>query len=69
VALAEDRDVNRRIVSVFGEFDPHIPGGSFLAGAKNVRLETGGHFRVLAHPRVMAELAALSASDVDPSLA
>ena len=69
VALAEDRDVNRRIVSVFGEFDPHIPGGSFLAGAKNVRLETGGHFRVLAHPRVMAELAALSASDVDPPVA
>jgi hypothetical protein len=68
VALAEDRAVNERIVSVFGEFDPHIPGGSYLAGAKNVRLETGGHFRVLAHPRVMAELAALSsASRADPS--
>ena len=37
-----------------------VPAGSELVGAKNVRLDTGGHFRVLAHPRVMAELAALA---------
>ena len=60
LALAHDESVNSRMVSVYGEFDPHVPAGSELVGAKNVRLDTGGHFRVLAHPRVMAELAALA---------
>ncbi|GAB2705937.1 hypothetical protein BKA24_000536 [Microbacterium marinum] len=60
-ALATALDVNARVVSVYGCFDPHIPEGSELAGArKNVRLDTGGHFRVLADPRVIAELAALA---------
>jgi predicted alpha/beta hydrolase family esterase len=60
VALAHETAVNERIVSIFGRFDPHIPESSELIGAKNVRLETGGHFRILAHPRVMAELAVLA---------
>ena len=60
LALGLDRAVNARIVSVFGQFDPHIPGGSRLDGAKNVELDTGGHFRILAHPRVLAELALLT---------
>jgi pimeloyl-ACP methyl ester carboxylesterase len=60
LALALEHAVNARIVSVFGQFDPHIPGGSRLAGAKNVELDTGGHFRILAHPRVLAELALLT---------
>lgn len=61
VELARALDVNQRIVSVYAEFDPHIPEGSELSGArKNVRVATGGHFRILAHPRVMAEVAALS---------
>ncbi len=55
-ALAASADVNSRIVSVYGAFDPHIPEGSELAGARNVRLDTGGHFRVLADPRVIAEV-------------
>lgn len=59
-ALAAQRDADARIVSVYARFDPHIPEGSELSGAKNVPLDTGGHFRVLAHPRVMAELAALA---------
>ena len=58
--LGELRDVNSRIVSIYASFDPHIPEGSELIGAKNVRLETGGHFRVLAHPRVLGEVAALA---------
>ena len=49
--LAAARDPNARIVSVYPAFDPHIPGGSELDGAVNVRVETGGHFRILAHPR------------------
>lgn len=60
VSLARQLTVNERIVSIYGAFDPHIPEGSELAGAKNVRLDTGGHFRILAHPRVMAELAVLA---------
>lgn len=61
VELARHLDVNARIVSVYARFDPHIPEGSELPGArKNVRLDTGGHFRVLAHPRVMAEMALLA---------
>ena len=66
LALARDESVNSRIVSVFARFDPHIPGGSELVGAKNVRLETGGHFRVLAHPRVMAEVALLAEDPAGP---
>ncbi|WP_181157568.1 triacylglycerol lipase [Microbacterium sp. MYb62] len=60
VSLAQQLTVNERIVSVYAAFDPHIPEGSELAGAKNVRLDTGGHFRILAHPRVLAELAVLA---------
>lgn len=60
LALARETAVNERIVSIYGRFDPHIPESSELPGAKNVRLETGGHFRVLAHPRVLAELAVLA---------
>ena len=56
LALAREVSINARIVSVYGQFDPHIPGGSSLSGAKNVRIDTGGHFRILAHPRVIAEL-------------
>ncbi|MDQ1137912.1 pimeloyl-ACP methyl ester carboxylesterase [Microbacterium sp. SORGH_AS 1204] len=55
-ALAASAEANARIVSVYGAFDPHIPEGSELAGARNVRLSGGGHFRVLADPRVIAEV-------------
>lgn len=60
VSLARNTEANSRVVSIYARFDPHIPEGSELPGAKNVLLETGGHFRVLAHPRVVAELTALS---------
>ena len=42
--LGASQDVNRRIVSIYGRFDPHIPGGSHLEGAHNVQLGTRGHF-------------------------
>ena len=66
VALASEEEVNARIVSVFGAFDPHIPAGSELAGAKNVQLDTGGHFRILNDPRVLDELDALAAPPPTP---
>ena len=54
--LADNAAVNARIVSIYGEFDPHIPGGSELPGAKNVRLPVDGHFRLLADPAVLAAI-------------
>ncbi|MBC6494667.1 alpha/beta hydrolase [Microbacterium sp. 4-7] len=61
VELARHQDVNERIVSMYATFDPHIPEGSELPGARrNVRLDTGGHFRILADPRVLGEVASLS---------
>lgn len=54
VALAAERDLNARIVSVYSAFDPHIPTGSHLEGAAgNVRLDLPGHFRVLADPALI----------------
>ena len=50
-------DVNARITSVFGTFDPHIPGGSALDGAHNIRLPVAGHFRILASPELKAAVA------------
>jgi len=58
--LALETAVNARIVSVYSRFDPHIPGGSELPGAKNVALDTGGHFSILAHPEVLAEFASFT---------
>lgn len=54
-ALSRSVEANGRIISVFPNFDPHIPEGSALDGAKNVRVHTAGHFRVLTDPRVFAE--------------
>ena len=51
-ALAREVGAHRRIVSVYGLFDPHVPGGSALAGATNVQLPVMGHFRTVAHPAV-----------------
>jgi hypothetical protein len=54
VMLGRDESVNGRIVSVFGRFDPHIPGGSVLDGATNVIVPASGHFRPLGSPRTHA---------------
>lgn len=56
VALGGQLTFNSRIVSIYGAFDPHIPERSELAGARNIMLTTGGHFRILAHPRVLEEV-------------
>lgn len=57
-ALAGKAGVNGRIVSVFGPFDPHVPEGSALAGALNVRVPAPGHFRVLKAQETIAAVAA-----------
>lgn len=48
--LARETSFNDRIVSIYPSFDPHIPGGSELAGATNVPVDAMGHFRVLRDP-------------------
>lgn len=50
--LAGQSSVNARIVSIFAEFDPHIPTGSALPGARNVKLPIAGHFRILGMEQV-----------------
>jgi len=52
-ALAANRSVNARITSVYPRFDPHIPDGCALEGARNVELPVVGHFRILLEPSVI----------------
>ncbi|GAA1961041.1 hypothetical protein [Microbacterium deminutum] len=54
VMLGRESSVNGRIVSVFGRYDPHIPDGSALEGATNVRVPAFGHFHLLGSPRTHA---------------
>jgi triacylglycerol lipase len=54
VLLNGDVRVNSRILSIFGEFDPHIPEGSALQGATNARLPLGGHFKILSDSAAIA---------------
>ena len=67
--LAENAEVNSRIVSIYGEYDPHIPGGSRLEGATNIALPANGHFRLLADERVLDEVVAAVASEPSPARA
>ena len=53
VMLGDAASVNSRIVSVFGTFDPHVPDGSALDGATNVRVPVAGHFRILSAPETV----------------
>lgn len=55
-SLGSEAGVNSRIVSIYGKFDPHIPARSGLDGARNVELETGGHFRILSDPSILEEV-------------
>jgi pimeloyl-ACP methyl ester carboxylesterase len=57
-ALAAQRAEHGRIVSVATCFDPHIPDGSELPGARFVRLATPGHFRSLTDPALLPLLLA-----------
>jgi pimeloyl-ACP methyl ester carboxylesterase len=49
-ALIAESVVDARITSIFPSFDPHIPEGSQLAGARNIELPVQGHFRILFDP-------------------
>ena len=45
--MAREETINRRITSIYGVYDPHIPEGSVLPGGRNIRLQVAGHFRIL----------------------
>jgi triacylglycerol lipase len=62
--LAAQLEVNARITSVWGAFDPHIPGGSRLEGATNVPLRTSGHFRIVGSPELLVAVRRAAAADV-----
>jgi hypothetical protein len=47
VQMAREEAINHRITSIYGVYDPHIPEGSILPGATNIRLQATGHFRIL----------------------
>jgi pimeloyl-ACP methyl ester carboxylesterase len=51
--LAENLQINSRITSIFGEFDPMIPARSRLEGATNLEFPVVGHFRILTDRRVL----------------
>lgn len=57
VSLGSNSSVNASIVSIFGGFDPHVPDGSVLAGATNVKLPVDGHFRILRKPQTLDAVA------------
>jgi pimeloyl-ACP methyl ester carboxylesterase len=57
VALARAAEVNARITSIFSKWDPIIPNGSVLEGAKNLELPVGGHFRILDRADLLNALA------------
>lgn len=46
-SFSGQRQVDDRITSVYASWDPHVPEGSELVGATNVRVPQRGHFRVL----------------------
>jgi triacylglycerol lipase len=62
--LAKNHEVNKKIVSIYGLFDPHIPSGSYLEGAKNIQLPTRGHFRIMkdliVHKQIISSIQYLS---------
>lgn len=58
LALAKRQEINPRITSIFSDWDPHIPEGSALVDAHNVRVDLAGHFRVLSSPAVLDAVSA-----------
>ncbi|MGP4033262.1 esterase/lipase family protein [Pseudarthrobacter sp. 1C304] len=60
--LAREERVNEHITSVYGHFDPHIPEGSSLPGARNIQLDTAGHFRILAQEETIRTILDVAAA-------
>lgn len=65
--LQADTTVNSQIVSIYGSFDPHIPGGSYLSGATNIEVPAIGHFRILDHVVVKKTILELASAHSSPN--
>lgn len=61
--LLANLEINHRITSVYGTFDPHIPGGSRLDGAVNIQLDTMGHFRIIGDKALQAAIERILAEE------
>jgi hypothetical protein len=66
LGLGAERAINARITSIYPSFDPHIPEGSSLDGAENIRVDVVGHFRVLEDPRVLDAVVAAVEKPLPP---
>jgi len=64
-ALASETAVNARITSIYPSFDPHIPNGCVLVGARNVEVPVVGHFRILLQPELIDTVLAEVEREVD----
>lgn len=53
--LEKHTAVNQKIISIFPEYDPHIwaKQGSYLKGAKNLKIPVGGHNTLLANKKII----------------
>ncbi|TDN91713.1 alpha/beta fold hydrolase [Microbacterium sp. BK668] len=51
--MQENLEVNARITTITGVFDPHIPRIVALEGATNITIDDGGHFRLLDRPELI----------------
>jgi hypothetical protein len=63
-ALAAEVAINSRITSIYPSFDPHVPDGSELDGARNVEVPVIGHFRILLQSEVVDAVADALHDDV-----
>lgn len=70
VSLEEARQVNARIVSLYGRFDPHIPESSHLDGAAaNLELPVTGHMRILRDTLCVAVIVAVTQRACEAAIA
>lgn len=68
ISLQGETALNSKVVSIYPEFDPHIPAGSELPGAKNIELPFAGHFRTLRETVVLdavEEAVTMLAGEID----
>lgn len=64
--FSAQRQVDDKITSVYASWDPHVPEGSELEGATNVRVPNRGHFRILGIRGVQDEVLAAVARTAAP---
>ncbi len=53
--LSKEKEVNKKIISIFGTFDNHVwpETSSYLEGAKNIQIKEYGHHKILSNKEVL----------------